>query len=272
MDFITLSLIFASTGILAIGYYRWVPTADRLRQRLPNRVSWAGVIATLVIGVVLWQIIRSSDGFRTVVYVFTLLLGLLVFESVFLLLIRWLRSNLLAVLISLASAGAMIYLYLGNPTFLWRNVVIIAATLGATTLLVRLAYLRTRFLWLVAGLWTIYDVLVSWFIFPRVFVPVAAPRADLFFPSVVIGTTSLGSGDFIFLVLFTLVLLRDFGVGAALVLLGIETLGLLITGIIISGEEFIIPFLIVMTPIFFITYGAFRWWRRRQNTTIQSHA
>ncbi|MFC1663470.1 hypothetical protein ACFL04_04925 [Patescibacteria group bacterium] len=254
MDFIILGLIFFGTGLLAIIFINYVPQTEELRQRLPNRISWAGLVLAAVIGYWLWYIFSRSDGFRTVVYIFTLLIGLLVFESIFLLIIRWIKSNLLALIIGLAAANGLVYLYLEMPTFFLRNIIIIVATLGATTLLIRLNLLRTKFLFVVAALWTIYDVLVSLYFYPRVFVPVTAPRPDLFYAPVLIGSTSLGSGDFIFLVLFALVMLRDFGRLPALVLVAAEALGLLVTGLFITSTDTIVPFLLVMVPIFFAVY------------------
>jgi len=266
MNFIILSIIFFGAGTLALWYYHLVPSTEILRRRLPNRISWAGMVLAIVLTLVLWYIFEHSVGFRRVVNIFTLLMGLLIFETVFLLLIRWLKSNLLALILSLVAAGVIVLPSIIDPTFLWRNVIVVIATMGATTLLIRLNILRTWFLFLLTIVWTIYDVWATQTFYSRVLVPVTEPRPGLIFPSVVVGNTSLGSGDFIFLVLFVLIIFKKFGRLPAMIIIAAETVGLLITGAIVVGTDFIIPFLLIMSPIFFITYGILVW-RRHKNSS-----
>lgn len=253
MDFFPLVLIFLASGALAIFYFLKVPGKETLKERLPNKPSAAGIFLWLLIVAVLYFMIRNNNGFERTTLIFTFIFSLLVFETFFLVLIRGSKSNLAAVILALfVSAGLFIFHYY-YPTFVLRNILIILGTLGALTLLIKLDYLKT---WLVFGLallWTGYDIYTTRNFLPRVLVPVTEPPKTFFFPSVITGTVSLGSGDFIFLVLFTLLILKKFGRLAALILVAAQTAGLLFTGLFLETDS-IIPFLTVMTPIFLVVY------------------
>lgn len=242
--------------MLAIAYYLAVPAKTALQKRLPNKVDAAGILLAIVIAAAVWFILESFSGFGRVVRIMTFLLALLVFESFFLLSLRFWKSNTLGVLASLSLAAGLFWLAVREPSFLLVNTIIIVATLGATTLLIRMGYLRTRFLFLFTSLWTLYDILSTRYLLPTVFVPAQEPYPTLFFPAVTVGHTTLGSGDFMFLTLFTLIVLRDFGRLPALVLVIAETVGLLATGLFLPERGFLVPFLVVMTPIFFGVYLA----------------
>lgn len=267
MDFLPLSLIFFGSGVLALLYYHFVPSAQKLRERLPNKVSPAAIFLTLVIAVAVWYLFANFIGFSRVFRIFAFLFALLVFESVFLLLIRWVRSDSLAVLGSLIASAGLFVAELVSPSFFLLNSIVIIATFGAATLLIRLGYLRTWMFHILAVLWTVYDVWLVRAVLPRVFKP-AEPTSEprfFFFPVVTVGRLTLGSGDFMFLVLMALVLLRDYGKAAAFTLVVAETAGLLVTGLFLPEDGFQIPFLIVMTPIFFLVYGV-SWWQRKSTS------
>ena len=57
-----------------------------------------------------------------------------------------------------------------------------------------------------------------------------------------------------FLVLFTLAILRDFGKKQAIVLVASQSIGLLVTGFLLPESGFVVPFLVIMVPIFFLVY------------------
>ncbi|MFA5070554.1 MAG: glycerophosphodiester phosphodiesterase family protein [Patescibacteria group bacterium] len=253
MNILPLSFIFLGAGLFSVVYYKLTPDKEMLKARLPNKVGAAGIILWLIICVAFYFIFKNSRGFERTVSIFTLLFALLVFETFFLLLIRWFKSNLLAVLIALLASGVLFAFHNYYPTFTLRNTLIILGTLGATTLLIKLNYLKTWIVFGLAFLWTGYDIYTTRYFLPNVLVPVTEPPKTFFFPSVITGSVSLGSGDFIFLVLFTLIILKKFGKLAALILVAAQTAGLLFTGLFLESDS-IIPFLAVMTPIFLIIY------------------
>lgn len=259
-DSLLLAFLFAFSGFLALGYYHLIPSREELKRRLPNRVGFAGILLTIILGAAVWFIVMNAEGFGRFMRIFTFLLALLVFETAFLLLMRWVRSNVLAVLLALAAAAALFAWQTFAPSLALKNVLIVAAALGAPTLLVRMGYLRTRFLFLVAVLWTLYDVLFVRFLLPRVFLPAQEPTASLLYPALTVGTLTLGLGDVMFLILFALVLVRDAGRRAAMLLIALEAMGLLVTLLIRGDRNISIPFLTVMTPIFFLVF-----WVARQN-------
>ncbi|MFH1366456.1 MAG: hypothetical protein ABIH38_00510 [Patescibacteria group bacterium] len=253
MDLLPLALIFFGAGLTAVFYYIFGPSKEFLKERLPNRPSLAGIILWLLVCLAFYFIIKNNQGFSRTMLIFTLIFSLLVFETFFLFLIRFLRSNTLAVIFALlVSAGSFIFHYY-YPTFALRNTIIILATLGASALLIKLNYLKTWLMFAFAFLWTGYDIYATRYFLPGVLVPVTEPPKTFFFPSVITGSVSLGSGDFIFLVLFLMIITREFGLLPALLLLAAETVGLLITGFFLESDS-IIPFLAVMTPIFIMTY------------------
>lgn len=253
MDFLPLAGLFLGTGLLALVYNRLVPPTGQLRERLKNRPGLDGVFLFLVIAAVSYGIVTIVPGWialKILAYVFSLL----VFETILLAAFRWTKSNVFAVVVSLTGSGFVFFGIIQFPSFLLLNSVLIVATLGATTLLIRLGYLRTRFLFLVAGLWTIYDVLSVVLLYPKVYAPAAEPIPSILFPAVTVGQLTLGSGDFMFLTIFTLIVLRDFGAIASLLLAATETIGLLVTGFFLPERDFAFPFLVVMTPLFVLVY------------------
>lgn len=207
-----------------------------------------------VIIAAVWHIISISDGRPHFGLISTLVFALLFFESMFLILLRWIKSNIVAVLASLF-LSMITFLWFGNSaSFALINSIIIIATLGATTLLIRMNYLRTRLMFVIAILWTIYDIMAVNYIFPKIFVPTDTPQPNLMFPAVTVGNLSLGSGDFMFLTLFTLIILKDHGRLSALILVVGQTIGLIATGLFLPEQGFHVPFLVVMTPIFFLIH------------------
>lgn len=128
-------------------------------------------------------------------------------------------------------------------------------TLGGATLLIRMKYLRTGILFTVAILCTLYDILLTQYLLPTFTVPVESTTPTFMFPAVTVEGLSLGSGDFMFLVLFALIILRDFGKLPAFILVGAETIGLLAVGLVLPESDFLVPFLLVMTPIFIVVYA-----------------
>lgn len=263
MDFVPLSIIFLATGALAIVFYQLVPSAEELRRRLPNRVTPAALILVVVLTVIIWLLVRSYSGFALSIRLMTLLFALLLFESLFLLLMRWIRVNALALVVSLFIAGFVFWIQLTYPSFVLLNSIIVVATLGAATLIIRLGYLRTRLMFIIAALWTLYDIMLVQFILPRVTRETSTPTPTFIFPAVTVGEISLGSGDFMFLTLFTLVMLRDFGVLPALIVAIAEVTGLLVTGLVLPEQGFLVPFLVIMTPIFFLVYLATHFIQKR---------
>lgn len=250
IDGLGLTLVFAAAGLVAILYYRTVPSIGELRARLPNRMTPAGIIASGLIIPAVWYLVASTDGFARIRTVIGLLFDLLIFETVFLLAMRWLKTNTLAVITALAIAVGAFLLQRTNPSTVVFNLTFILATFGASTLLVGMQFLRTRFLMLVAVLWTIYDILSNLFIFPKIYRVADRPHTSFLFPAIAVGQLTLGSGDIMFLVLFTLVLYRRFGLRRALVHVLVQALALLVT-VMLKPTSVALPYLVVMTPLFF---------------------
>jgi len=253
MDFFVLTFVFICAGLVSIYYFKKAPEKEMLKQRLPNKISWSGVTAWLIVGLAFWFIFKYNSGFTRVSLIFTLFFSLLVFETLFLLILKFIKSNLITVILSFLMTAIIFGLYILFPSFTFRNAIIILATLGASTLLIKLDYLKKWILFTLAILWTAYDIYATLNFYPQVLEPVTEPQKTFFFPAVITGSVSLGSGDFVFLILFTLLLLRNFGLLSAFVLLAAETVGLLIAGFFLSSDT-IIPFLSVMTPVFLLIY------------------
>ncbi|MFA5052272.1 MAG: hypothetical protein WC544_04435 [Patescibacteria group bacterium] len=263
IEFIFLGVLFAGAGLLAVLYYRSVPDAQTLKQRLPNRPSAVAVILTFVIGFLVWYICAHSSGLRRAHQLLELVFGLLFFESLFILFIRWLRLNWVATLSSGAVTTVLFWYYINHPSFLLQNSIIIVAILGAATLLIRLDMLKTWYLFVLAALWVPYDIYLTQRVLPAVTVATSAPYPTLLYPAVTVGTLSLGAGDFMFLALFTLVLLRDFGALPAVVQVAGQGVALLCVGLLVQSGSFIIPMMVVLAPIFMLMYGVLFYHRRR---------
>jgi hypothetical protein len=261
-DAIGLTLIFSATAWLAIWFYTHTLTAEQLRNRLPNRVSWASIVLLLIIGGWVWWMWHSVSGFGRFRIVIGTLFNLLVFETFFLLLMRRTRSNLTAVLAAAFLTAGLIWLQRAVGGIWVYNATFILATLGATTLLVQMRYLRTGFLVAVSLLWMIYDILSVLFVYPRIYAAADRPNTSFFYPAVAFGQVTLGSGDFMFLVLMTLVLLRDRGRKIALVHIVIQAVALIIT-ILAKPRETLWPYLTIMVPIFLGVWLSTR--KRSQN-------
>jgi len=260
MDALLLSVLYAVSGLLVLGYYGAVPAKNTLVRKLPNRVSIAGLVLLLIVLGAGWYFV--SLGHNPIFGIFVMLFMLLVFETFFLLLLRWLSSTMLAVLVALATAGGLYAVYEFWPSFALVNGIIILASMGAVTLLIKMSYLRTKLLWVIAGLWTIYDVLTVTYLLPEVFVPAAEPRLSLFLPALTVGSLTLGSGDVIFLALFTLILRREYGRETAIFFILASALGLYLAALAYLSWETAIPFLVVLTPLFFL-FTLIGQWRKR---------
>lgn len=257
MATVILPLIFLVAGILAVYYYRLTPPVDELRRRLPNQVSVAAIILTIIIGVGIWLIVRFlPTPFLKISGVTTLLFFLLTFETVLLLFFRWLRSNTAAVIAAAIVTVIPFLVQFQWPSFELSNAIIVAATLGATTLMIRMGLLRTRIIVLMTVLLTINDIINVRYVLPQL--PLApypmVPFPLLIFPTVNIAGRVVGSGDFMFLALATLVILRDLGRRAALVHVAIQSIALLVTLAATANADVLIPYLTIMAPIFIGTY------------------
>lgn len=263
MDFIFLSAIFLASGLAAMWYYRTVPEAGELRHLLPNKVSATSVIMALFIGGFGVYLLLYYQGFSRIAQALVFVFTLLTFESLLLLLLRWIKRVPIAVVLSGLVAVGVFWLYMVNPNFFLQNAIIVVMTLGAATLLIRLSFLRTWYLFLITFLWVVYDFLFVNYILPRYTVPVSTPEPTLLYPAVTAGQVSLGSGDFMFFILFTLIMARDFGFKPAAIVVGIETVALLITGLVLPESGFSVPYLAVMAPIFIIIYVSFLIHKRR---------
>jgi len=266
VTFLILSLLFFAAGVLSILFQRIVPEADVLRQRFPNRITYTGIILWLLIIGATWFIVTHTTGFTRIASITTMLFFLLLFETLFLLVIRFVRSNIPAAFISLGIALVPFTIQYYAPTFALMNTVIILATMGATTLIIKLNYLRTKVVLLLVVLFTVNDVLNVHYLLPRLnLAPVTEPMRLLIFPTVTVGSHVVGSGDFMFLVLLTLLMLREFGIRDALYLIIAESAGLFLTGIYVSQHDVLLPFLTIMTPIFAVVY--FAAYRKRKRLT-----
>ncbi len=247
-DAIGLTLLFSATALLALVYYRTVPSIKHLRQRLPNRMSVASLVALVLIGLWFWWFWQSGSNLR--LFIGTLF-NFLIFESFFFILLRWIRSNTLAVILSAIAVVGFVWLQREIGGNLVYNLTFMTATLGATTLLVRMEYLRTKFLAIVAGLWVIYDILSVAFIYPQIYRIADRPQTSFIFPAVAVGQVTLGSGDFMFLVLMTTALYRDRGLRWALIHIGLQAVALFVT-ILVKPRDILWPYLTIMVPIFLL--------------------
>lgn len=263
-DFIYLAILFFSSGLLSIAYYSTVPDREELKRRLPNRVSLAAVVLGMIMLGLAWYVISSFDGLQRASRIFMLLFGLLVFESCFIFLMRWIKIQLANVIVSLAIPATLTMMYFRDPSFGILNAIILLAMFGAATLLIRMDYLRTKILFLLTGFWVVYDIVFVTYILPRFTSPTAQPFPTFLYPAVRVGDISLGSGDFMFLTLFTLVLLRDFGPRIAISVVLLEALSLVVTGWAVGDGEVLLPFLVVMAPIFAIGYAVAHIFHRRK--------
>lgn len=257
MPIILLPLLFLAAGVLGVIYFQSIPNQTDLRSRLPNRTSWAGIALTLVIGLGIWLIVHyASSTFLRIAGITTLLFYLLTFESILLLLFRWTKSNLLSVVLAAGLTLVPFSIQYFQPSYALSNVLIIAATLGATALIIRLQIVRTRIVMIMAGLLTINDYLNVHYVLPKL--PLAPPSDTpfrlLILPTVNIGGHVVGSGDFMFLALTTVVLVRDFGPRPAMWHAVVQAIALAITLAIIIHRNILLPYLLIMTPIFLVTY------------------
>jgi len=257
MPVLVLPLLFLITGGLSVWYYRHVPEIGELRSRLPNRVSWAALLFIAIIAAGAWYIVtRLSTPFLKASGITTLMFFLLVFETAFLLMLKWIRSNTAAVVLASSAAAVPFAVQIAMPSYTLINLIIILATLGATTLIVRMQLLRTRIIVLATALLTVNDAVNVWYVLPNLPLgPVpSTPLPLLILPAVTIAGRVVGSGDFMFLVLATVVLLRDFTWRTAAVHVLIQAAALAITIFVTEDRDVLIPYLLVMAPIFIATY------------------
>lgn len=269
MPIIGLPLLFLVAGVLGIIYYRAIPTQAELRLRLPNKGSVAGILLTVIIGFGIWAIVRYADTrFMKLSGITTLLFYLLTFESILLLCFRWLRSNALSVLVAAGCTLVPFLIQYFSPSYALSNALIIAATLGATALIIRLDVVRTRIILVMAALFTVNDVFNVAYVIPKL--PLTAPQDKplplLIFPTVNIGGHVVGSGDFMFLALTTLLLVKVFSARIAAWYVVLQTIALAVTLSIILHRDVILPYLVIMSPIFGLTYYyAFQQRRKLKN-------
>lgn len=265
VTFFVLALLFFTAGVLSILFQRVVPDASVLRQRFPNRTTFTGIVLWLIIVAAGWFIFKYTTGFTRVASITTMLFFLLLFETLFLLSIRFIRQNIPAAVASLAVAIVPFVIQYYAPSYFLMNVVIIVATMGATTLVTKLNYLRTKVIMLLVVLFTINDVLNVRYLLPKLnLAPVTEPMRLLIFPTVTYGSHVVGSGDFMFLVLLTLVILRDFGAREAVWFAVAESAALFLTGFYVINRDILLPFLTIMTPVFLAVYCVAYVKRRRK--------
>lgn len=253
--FLILSLLFFSAGALSILFQRIVPDGKTIRQRFPDRITFTGIVLWLIVIAAGWYISRHTTGFTRVASITTMLFFLLTFETVFLLLIRYIKQNIPAAFAGLAIAGVPFVIQYYYPTFVLINAVIILATMGATTLVMKLNYLRTKVVMLFVVLFTVNDYFMVRFVFPHLNLsPVPTPMRLLIFPTVTYGGHVVGSGDIMFLVLLTMVMVRDHGTRQALWFVFAESVALFLTGLYLIRHDVLLPFLTIMTPVFLSVY------------------
>lgn len=268
MTFLILALLFFTAGVVSILFQRIVPDAEVLRKRFPNRPTFTGIVLWAVMIVAVWIIVTHTSGFTRIASITTMLFFLLIFESIFLLAVRFVKLNILAALLSLGIALVPFVVQYYAPTFFLMNAVIIIATMGATTIVIKLGYVSTRAILILSVVFAITDVLNVAFLIPHLhLVPVTEPVRLLIFPTVTVGKHVVGSGDFMFLVFTTLGLLKKFGTRPAVMLVAAESVALFITGIIVAQKDIIFPFLTVMTPVFLAVYAFASFRVRRQHKT-----
>lgn len=257
MGVLILGLLFFTTGVLSIFYYGAVPSKQTLQQRLPNKVSLAAWLLTAVIALGVWYGLNKFGGrFDQVSAITTLLFFLLTFESLLLLLFRWFRFNLLAVAMALLLAAVPFGRQFNHPSYSLINAIVILSSLGATTLIILVTNLRTRVVMIAAVLLAVNDFfIVRHFTSHLPLSPLTgAPLKLLIFPTLVVNSRVVGSGDVMFLVLTTLVLLRDLGWQPAVINVITQTLALALVLTVTTNRNVFVPFLTVMTPIFLTTY------------------
>lgn len=254
LNFLYLSLMFLGAGLLGTFYYGLIPNKETLKKRLPNKPSIESVILFLVICILVWQIISNYEGLQRSSAIVALILGLLLFETIFFLLMRWIKKNWLNAIISALIVIGVFVLHYANENFVTFNLIIILATIGGTAFLMRTGMVKTWLVFLLTVLWMPYDFYFVANVLPKYTKATADPYPFFAFPSVTIGYISLGVGDFVFLALYTFVLVNNFNRKVAIIHAVVQAIGLLIAGYIVSIKEINIPFLLVLSPIFFIIY------------------
>ncbi|MBI5466842.1 MAG: hypothetical protein HY975_01340 [Candidatus Kerfeldbacteria bacterium] len=261
MPIIFLPLLFLAAGLVGILYYQHIPSQTELRQRLPNRASWAGFLLVGLIALGIWLIVHyTTSRFMKVAGITTLVFYLLTFESFLLLAFRWTKSNAVGVLTAAGLTAIPFLLQFFHPTYTLGNVLIIAATLGATALVIRLEVLRTRIIIILACLFMVTDILNVTFVLPHLPLtpPQDRPLPLLIFPTVNVGGHVIGSGDFMFLALTTLIVLKNFSARVAAWHVVAQAVALTITLSFILNRDILLPYLTIMTPVFLITYAIAR--------------
>jgi len=254
LDFIYLSLMFLAAGLLGSFYYVCIPNKEKLKERLPNKPSVESVVLFLLICLMVWHIFSNYDGLQRAARVIALIIGLLLFETLFFMLMKWIKRNWLNALISSVIVIAVFWLHFATETFITFNTIIILATLGGTAYLIRSGLVKTWLVFLLTALWMPYDFYFVTNVLPKFTKTTADPYPFFAFPSVTVGDLSLGVGDFVFLALYTFVLVKDFNKKVAIIHAVLQGVGLLIAGYIVSLHDYTVPFLLILSPIFFVVY------------------
>lgn len=265
LDFLYLSLMFLGAGLLGTFYYGSLPDKDDFKKRLPNKPSIESVVLFLIICVLVWQIFANYQGLQRSSMIVALVLGLLLFETLFFLFMRWVKSNWLNALISALIVVGIFVLHFSNENFITFNLIIIFATIGGTAFLMRAGIMKTWLVFLLTFIWMPYDFYFVAHVLPKYTKATADPYPFFAFPSVTIGDISLGVGDFVFLALYTFVLVNKFDKKVAVIHAVVQGIGLLVAGYIVSIKEINIPFLLVLSPIFFIIYLGAYFYNKRNN-------
>jgi len=244
--------MFLGIGILGTFYYNIIPDKQTLKERLPNKATVESVVLFLVISILVWQIIVNYDGLQRASRLMALILGLLLFETLFFFFMYWIKKNWLNVLISISLVVVVFWLHYSIESFVTFNLIIILATIGGTAYLVRSRIVKTWLVFLLTAFWMPYDVYFVTQVFDKYTKITATPYPFFALPSVTVGDISLGVGDFVFLSLYTFVLVNDFNKKIAIIHAIVQAIGLLVAGYLVSVQDITIPFLVVLSPIFLL--------------------
>ncbi len=270
MHILLLTLLFAFAGVMAIAFHKLVPDGATIKQRFPiKRTRLRDIVLPLIvlgIGTLLWFTVGDND--RTAIFQ-CFIIALLALESSMLLLMRRFGSTItLSFMAGLCGLAA----FAVSWTFKLPAIdmlLFVFGTLGAWTLAQRLGFLNVWFLMVVVLGLTAFDYYnVTSLTSTAVAAGTTVSSSSILLVS--IGQEALGIGDFVFLSLCTLALIARFGGTTALMFLSIESVILLITGLVPTSNGFFFPYLLVMTPVFFAVYLIAYVKRRRRAPTTAS--
>jgi len=265
LNYLFLSLTFILAGLLGLVYYNYLPNRQVLQQRLRRSIPISLMILA-IIGAAIWYLIENFEGYYLMTNITALMYTLFLFETFFVLLLKWIKSNYLAFVSSLLISSVVIYLHYQLNNFLIFNIILIAAFIGLAAFLSRLEFLRTWLIMAIAGVFMVFDLFYVNYLFPTFTRAAEDPSPVFLLPAVTIQGISLGGGDFVFLFLFSFLLVRQFGVKPALIHVFLQGIGLLLTSYYVTQTDTVFPFLTVLVPNFFLNYFVF-WQLKKQRAT-----